>query len=162
LRDKKKEKHMPVQVNQPRIISLAVPANRRSVAIRRAAATEAIHQVPKSDRQIASADRCPHGGEIHNDVPYCGICCHVGDDVAGFELFQYSLYDLCFRVAKKVWSGSVLIKDRQHDAYLVILQNIKNVMPARNPYAMAWTIAERHLINMTKRAMNQNEIPISR
>jgi DNA-directed RNA polymerase specialized sigma24 family protein len=44
---------------------------------------------------------------------------------------------------------------------LAILTNIKTIIDARNPYAMAHMIAKRSLINLTERAVNKNEIPVS-
>jgi hypothetical protein len=109
-----------------------------------------------------SANLCPHGGKIVNEVAYCGICANVGNDVAQFELFLFSLYDLCSVVAKHVWSPSVSQKDRQHHAFLAILTNIKTILGARNPQGMAHSIAKRSLINLTKLAVNKKEIPVSR
>ena len=108
-----------------------------------------------------SANLCPHGGEIVNEVAYCGICANIGNEVGQFDLFLLSLYNVCAVVAKRVWSPSVSYKDRQHHAFLAILTNLKTIISARNPERMAYTIAKRFLINFTKRAANKNEIPVS-
>ena len=108
-----------------------------------------------------SANLCPHGGKIVNDVAYCGICANVGNEVAHFDLFLSSLYNLCAVMAKRVWSRSVSYEDRQHHAFLAILTNIKKILGARNPQGMANAIATRSLINLTKRAVNKKEIPVS-
>jgi DNA-directed RNA polymerase specialized sigma24 family protein len=108
-----------------------------------------------------SANLCPHGGKIVNEVAYCGICANLGNEVGQFDLFLSSLYNLCAVVAKRVWSRSVSYEDRQHHAFLAILTNIKTILGARNPQGMAHSIAKRSLINLTERAVNKNEIPVS-
>jgi hypothetical protein len=98
---------------------------------------------------------------IINGVAYCGICAEQGDDVDSFNLFLESLYDLCGRVAWKIYFRSIPYGDRKHHAFVSILDNLKVIIGAKNPYGMAVTIAQRSVRDMTRKAYHWNEWPAS-
>jgi hypothetical protein len=104
---------------------------------------------------------CQHGGEIVNGLAYCGICLKLGNEVSDFERFLVKIHKICLIAANAVWSPAVLRADRQSHAFVAVLTNLQTVVAARCPSAMAYTIAHRSLINLTMRAMNKNELPVS-
>jgi RNA polymerase sigma factor (sigma-70 family) len=105
--------------------------------------------------------KCAHGGSIINGVAYCGICAEQGDDVASFDLFLVSLYDLCGRAAWRIYFRSIPYGDRKHHAFLSVLDSLKVIIGAKNPYAMAFTIAQRSITDMTRKGYLWHESPAS-
>jgi hypothetical protein len=106
-------------------------------------------------------EECEHGGLIINGVARCGHCAGQGDSVEAFDVFLLSLYDICGRIAWKMYFHSIPYGDRKHQAFLSILDNLKIILGAKNPYAMAFTVAERSITDMTRNAVYWKEWPVS-
>jgi DNA-directed RNA polymerase specialized sigma24 family protein len=106
-------------------------------------------------------ERCIHKGAIVDGVIYCGHCAVTGAGVDPWDLFVLSFDDVCERIARSIDFESIPYEDRKQHAFLTILENMKIIIGARNPYGMAFKIAQCNVRDMTRKACYWHEWPVS-
>jgi hypothetical protein len=111
---------------------------------------------------------CPHGGIFINGVPRCGLCFQQkggGSPEESFNLFVMSLYGVCEKAAKKhwQWAGSIPLQDRWHHMICALLEpkNLRQLLTAKKPEALAYSIAQRRLIDLERSPVYWKEWNVS-
>jgi RNA polymerase sigma factor (sigma-70 family) len=85
----------------------------------------------------------------------------TGAGVDPWDLFVLSFDDVCERIARSIDFESIPYEDRKQHAFLTILENMKIIVGARNPYSMAFKIAQCSVRDMTRKACYWHEWPVS-
>ena len=106
-------------------------------------------------------ERCIHKGAIVDGIIYCGHCAVTGAGVDPWDLFVLSFDDVCERIARSIDFESIPYEDRKQHAFLTILENMKIIVGARNPYGMAFKIAQCSVQDMARKACYWREWPVS-
>lgn len=111
---------------------------------------------------------CPHGGIFINGIPRCGLCFQQKSDGSpeeSFDLFIMSLYGVCEKVAKKhwQWAGSISLQDRWHHMICALLEpkNLRQLLAAKKPENLAYSIAQRRLIDLQRSPVYWKEWNVS-
>jgi hypothetical protein len=117
------------------------------------------------DVAVTPARVCPHGGIYRNGLPVCGECFqqpHSGyTPEDSWNVFVMSLYDVCQRVARstKHYTKKIELRDRVQHCILALLQpqTLKSLQRARNPYHLAYDIADKRLIDLERNKVFRHE-----
>jgi hypothetical protein len=95
---------------------------------------------------------CPHDGQYFKGIPMCGTCLHDSSGKYGESdvalAFGKQLDDICKMVAFRGHHRefkAIPASDRKSICFMAIWKNLLTIFKARNPFGLAYTIADRAL-----------------